>query len=74
MVFFAKGGCVCLSKKASIPEYHPITEFLRGQSSKIFDDIAENDKIVIVNKHSRPQNVIISYERYEKLLRKGESL
>ena len=49
------------------PDNRTATEFLRGQASKIFDDVAAQDKVVIVNKHSKPQTVIISYERYKKL-------
>ena len=49
------------------PENRTATEFLRGQASKIFDEVAAQDKVVIVNKHSKPQSVIISYERYKKL-------
>ena len=33
-----------------------------------FDDVVNEDKVVIVNKHSKPHNVIISYERYVRLL------
>ena len=57
-------------KKASI-DFHSATEFLRGQASKIFDEICKKDDIVIVLKNSKPKNVIISYERYERLKEKG---
>ncbi|WP_223226125.1 type II toxin-antitoxin system prevent-host-death family antitoxin [Sporomusa sp. GT1] len=49
------------------PVYRTATEFLRGQASKIFNEVSEQDKVVVVNKNSKPQAVIISYERYEKL-------
>ena len=61
-------------KKHSVPDTHTATEFLKGQASKIFDDIVKNDKVVIVNKHSKPHNVIISYERYKKLKEKGANI
>lgn len=61
-------------KLVAIPEYRTATEFLRGQASKIFDEVIENDIVVIVNKHSKPQNVIISYERYKKLKEEGADL
>lgn len=48
------------SQRFAIPEYHSITEFLRGQASRIFTDIKEKDKVVIVNKQNKPQAVIIS--------------
>lgn len=51
----------------AIPTPHTATEFLRGQASKIFDEVADQDTVVIVNKHSKPQNVIISYDRYKRL-------
>lgn len=50
--------------KTLIPENHTATEFLCGQASKIFDKVAEDDKVVIVNKNSKPQNVIISLHMY----------
>lgn len=55
-------------RKKIATDFHPITEFLRGQASKIFDDVVNEDKVVIVNKHSKPHNVIISYERYVRLI------
>jgi len=62
---------VSTKKTISVPDTHTITEFLRGQASKIFDEVAEHDKVIIVNKHSRPQNVVISYQRYKKLKEEG---
>ncbi len=58
------------SQRFAIPEYHSITEFLRGQASRIFTDIKEKDKVVIVNKQNKPQAVIISYDRYIRLKEK----
>ena len=60
-----------MKQKVIIPESHTATEFLRGQASKIFEKVAENDKVVLVNKNSRPQNVIISYDRYCRLKEQG---
>lgn len=57
------------SKK--VPRYQPMTKFLRGQASKIFNEVAKEDNVVIVLKNSKPQNVIISYEKYEELKNKG---
>ena len=57
------------SKKT--PKYHKMTEFLRGQASRIFNDVSKEDNVVIVLKNSKPQNVIISYEKYEELRNKG---
>jgi len=54
-------------KGNSIPEYRSVTEFLKGQASRIFKEVNEQDKIVIVNKQNKPQAVVISYERYKRL-------
>lgn len=62
------------SESILIPENHTATEFLRGQASKIFEDVAEKDQVVIVNKNSRPKNVIISYERYKRLKENGADI
>lgn len=57
----------------TIPEYRSVTEFLRGQASRIFSDIKDKDKVIIVNKQNKPQAVIISYERYIRLKEKDNS-
>lgn len=64
------GGYVAKIHHIAIPEYHSITEFLRGQASRIFSDVKEKDKVVIVNKQNKPQAVIISYDRYIRLKEK----
>ncbi len=61
-------------KSSAVPENHTATEFLRGQASKIFDAVFKEDNVVIVNKNSKPQNVIISYERYKRLKEKGADI
>ncbi|MBQ1229695.1 MAG: type II toxin-antitoxin system prevent-host-death family antitoxin [Clostridia bacterium] len=63
-----------MQKKSTVPESHTATEFLRGQASKIFDTIVQKDHVVIVNKNSEPQNVIISYERYKRLKENGADI
>ncbi len=54
-------------KKSKSLVYKPITDFLRGKASIIFREVADNDSIVVVNRNSKPQNVIISYDRYERM-------
>lgn len=61
------GGCVAKKKNLVIPDYRAITDFLRGQASRIFAEVRDQDKVIIVNKQNKPQAVIISYERYVKL-------
>lgn len=62
------------SESVLIPDNHMVTEFLRGKASQIFDDVSANDKVVIVYKHSRPQTVVISYERYKQLKEGGAKI
>ena len=61
-------------KKNIVPENCTATAFLRGQASKIFDNVVKSDTVVIVNKNSKPQNVIISYERYKRLKENGADI
>lgn len=57
-------------KGNSIPDYRSVTEFLKGQASRIFKEVNEQDKVVIVNKQNKPQAVVISYNRYKRLKEK----
>jgi prevent-host-death family protein len=61
---------VSKSKGGEIPVYHSVTEFLKGQASRIFKEVNEQDKVLIVNKQNKPQAVIISYDRYKRLKEK----
>ena len=61
-------------QKRIIPDPHTMTEFLRGKASKIFEDVEKNNTVVIVNKNSKPRNVIISYERYIELIKSGADI
>lgn len=63
-----------MKSREIIPNHHQMTEFLRGQASKIFDDVAQNDNVVLVNKNSKPQNIIISYDRYCRLKENGADI
>ena len=63
-----------MKRKDIIPNHHQMTEFLRGQASRIFDDVAKNDEGVLVNKNSKPQNIIISYDRYCRLKENGADI
>lgn len=60
-------------KSSEIPVYHSVTEFLKGQASRIFREVSEQDQIVIVNKQNKPQAVVISYDRYKRLKEKERS-
>ncbi|OUN62871.1 type II toxin-antitoxin system prevent-host-death family antitoxin [Faecalitalea cylindroides] len=63
-----------MKRKVLIPESHTATEFLRGKASKIFESVSKKDNIVLVNKNSKPQTVIISYERYCRLKENGADI
>lgn len=63
-----------MKNTVKLPENHTATEFLRGQASKIFESVAEKDNVVVVNKNSKPQNVIISYDRYRRLKENGADI
>ncbi len=59
-------------KKSITPmEHYNMSDFLRGQASKIISSISEEDKAGFVLKHGKPLVVIISNERYERLLKQG---
>jgi prevent-host-death family protein len=58
--------------KPKIPMEHlNITEFNRGQSSKVIKKLVEEDKAAYINKNGKPIAVIMSNERYERLIAKG---
>lgn len=61
-------------KKPTLPDYESVTPFLKGQASKIFKDVAEKDKVLIVQKQNKPQTVVISYERYLELKKNGADI
>lgn len=50
-------------------KHYNIADFNRGQSSKIIRKIEEEDSTAIVLKHGKPIAVIISNDKYEKLLK-----
>ena len=51
------------------PDYEAITSFQKGQASRIFKEVKERD-----NKQNKPQNVVISYERYLRLREEGADI
>lgn len=60
-------------KKKSIKpmEHYNMSDFLRGHASKIITKVSEEDTTGYVLKHGKPMVVIISNERYERLLKAG---
>ena len=69
----AKGKeALALEKKSKVPmEHFNIGEFNRGQSSKLIRGLSEKDKTAFVLKNGKPIAVVLSYERYERLLAAG---
>jgi hypothetical protein len=67
------GGDLSDSKsKDKVPmEHHNIGDFLRGQSSKILTSLSDSDKTAFVLKYGKPIAVVMSNERYERLLEAG---
>lgn len=60
------------SKKIKIPmEHYNMSDLLRGQASKIITTVAKEDKTGFVLKNGKPQAVLMSNERYERLLAAG---
>ena len=55
--------------RPKIPMEHlNIAEFNRGQSSKLIGKLVTEDKVAFIHKHGKPQVVVISYERYKRML------
>lgn len=71
-----RGGFVAKKKATSNvnPDYEAITSFQKGQASRIFKEVREQDKVLIINKQNKPQNVVISYERYIRLREEGADI
>lgn len=58
--------------KPKVPIKHlNIAEFNRGQSSKLIRALVEADEVAFIQKNGKPQAVVISYARYERLLQEG---
>lgn len=52
-------------------EHFNMTDFMQGHASKIITKVAEEDTIGCVLKYGKPMVVMISNERYERLLKQG---
>lgn len=50
-------------------DFYNMSDFLRGQSSKIITKLSEEDEAAFVLKNGRPMAVIISIDRYERLMK-----
>lgn len=52
-------------------EHLNIGEFNRGQSSKLIRGLVEQDKAAFIQKNGKPIAVVMSYQRYERMLQDG---
>lgn len=60
------------NKVKKVPmEHYNMSDFLKGQSSKIITAISCEDKAGFVLKNGKPLAVVISNDRYERLLKAG---
>jgi len=65
-------GLADKNTKPKVPMEHlNIGEFNRGQASKLIRALAENDSAAYVNKNGKPIAVIISHDRYKRLMEVG---
>ena len=61
-----------MENKVKVPmEHYNIGEFNRGQSSKLILGLSETDKTAFILKNGKPIAVVLTYERYERLLAAG---
>ena len=59
-------------EKHTSPIFLRATQFLRGQSARIFKEVSLKRVDVIVFKGSEPHVAIISYEKYKHLQDEGK--
>ena len=52
-------------------KHYQMSDFLRGQASKILTKVGEEDSTGFVCKHGIPVVVVMSNDRYERLLKAG---
>ena len=52
-------------------DFYNMSDFLKGQSSKIITKLSENDEAAFILKNGKPKAILISKERYERLVQAG---
>lgn len=52
-------------------EFYNMSDFLRGQSSKIITKLSKEDEAAFILKNGKPKAVLISKERYDRLVQAG---
>lgn len=73
LVSLLTGGTImtAINKPKTPMEHYNMSDLLRGQASKIITKVADEDKAGFVLKNGKPLAVLISNERYERLLKAG---
>lgn len=51
--------------------FYNMSDFLRGQSSKIISALSESDESAFILKNGKPMAVIVSKDRYDRLMQAG---
>lgn len=51
--------------------FYNMSDFLKGQSSKIITKLSEEDEAAFVLKNGKPKAVLMSKERYDRLVQAG---
>jgi len=52
-------------------QHYNMSDFLRGQASKIITSVSDEDHTGFICKHGKPIAILMSNERYERLLKAG---
>lgn len=52
-------------------DFYNMSDFLKGQSSKIITKLSDKDEAVFILKNGKPKAVLISKERYDRLVQAG---
>ena len=52
-------------------EHYNMSDFLRGQASRIVTAVSEEDKTGFILKNGKPLAILMSNDRYERLLKAG---
>ena len=59
-------------RKSIMPmDHYNMSDFLRGQASRIITAVSDEDKTGFVLKNGKPIAILMSNERYERLLKAG---
>lgn len=52
-------------------DFYNMSDFLKGQSSKIITKVSENDEAAFILKNGKPKAIVMSKERYDRLIKAG---